>query len=138
MKKIFLFISLFGIFVSELFNPSVLMASETAVSQETISRNEETVYLHGLFAIGKMRSYSCPFEVTKTSSFITIHYLDSLSRIYVEIVDDFGKEVYFNIVEPVANTELLIDISSWDVGLYTLSFTDQSGNCIYGLFKISD
>jgi hypothetical protein len=56
MKKFFLVVSLLRIFGSELLNPSVLLASELTVSDETSSRNEETVYLHGLFAIGQMRS----------------------------------------------------------------------------------
>ena len=138
MKKIFLFISLCGIFGSELFSPCVLLASESAVSQETISRDVETLELQGYFAIGEMRSYACPFEVTKTSSVITIHYLVSLSNICVSIIDDLGEEVYVNIVDPIANTDLFIDISNWKTGVYTLAFSDRSGNCIYGSFKISD
>ena len=138
MKKLFLFISLWGIFGSELFSPSVLLASESTVNNETISRDEETVFLHGLFAIGKMRSLVCPFEVTKSSSFITIHYLVSLSDICVGIIDEYGQEVYLDVIDPIANTQLLIDISDWGTGDYILYFMDSFGNRIYGTFEISD
>ena len=138
MKKLFLFISLFGIFGSELFSPSVLSVSASSVNNETISRNLETVYLHGLFAIADMRSNSCPFEVTKTSSFLYIYYLVSLSGISVEITDESGQEMYSDVVDPIANTQLSIDISSWETGSYILSFTDKSGNCMYGAFKVSN
>ena len=133
MKKIFLLVCLWGIFGSEF---SVLLASESSVSTETNARDEETVYLHGLFAIGQMRSGTCPFEVTKSSSFLTIHYLVSLSRICVAVIDGSGQEVYSEMVDPIANTQLFIDISDWEAGDYTLSFTDNSGNCIYGRFEI--
>ena len=136
MKKIFVFISLWGIIGSVLLSPSILSASESTVSYETISRDEETLELHGLFAIGKMRSGTCPFEVTKSSAFITVHYLVSLSRIGVSIIDEFGQEVYSKVVDPVANTQLFIDISDWETGQYTLTFTDGFGNRIYGTFKI--
>ena len=136
MRKLFLFISLCGIFGSELFCPSVLLASESTVSNETTSRNEETIELHGLFATGNMRSSICPFEVTKTSSFITVYYLVNLSRISVEIIDGLGQTVYSDIVNPIANTELLIDIQDWEAGEYILSFTDSLGNSIVGKFKI--
>ena len=138
MKKLFLFISLLGIFGSELFSPSVSLASGSSVNSETISRDEETVELHGLFAVGKMRSYDCPFEVTKTSLSITIYYLVSLSTISVAVIDGFGQEVYSNLVDPVAGSQLLIPVNNWETGDYILSFMDSFGNRIYGTFEISD
>ena len=131
MKKIFLFISLLGIFGSGIFSPSVLLASESTLSQETTFRDLETMALHGLFATGQIRSYSCPFEVTETSPLITVYYPVSLSNICVTAVNDFGVDVYFNKVDLIANTELYTDSSSWKAGAYTLSFTDSLGNCIY-------
>ena len=138
MKKIFLIISLWGIIGSELLAPSVSFASGLTVSNETRSRDEEIIELHDRLAKGKIRSYDYPYEVTKSSSFITIYYLRSSTDITVAITDESGQAVYSNIVDPVVGTELVIDISHWEAGDYILSFTDPAGNDIYGSFEISD
>ncbi|GHV22774.1 hypothetical protein FACS189428_5320 [Clostridia bacterium] len=108
------------------------------IDTQSFSRTEETLDLQGSFATGVMRSFFSPFQVTKSSSFITVYYLSNLSNIQVEIVDEYGQPVYYNLVNPVSGEQLLIDISNRDTGIYTIYFTNNAGNCIYGEFEILD
>ena len=136
MKKIFLFISLWGLTNTILFVPSVLFASGSNLSSETTFLDEETFILHGLLANGELRSSGCPFEVTITSLSITIHYFVPLVNVCVEITDRFGQAVYSNTADAKADTEWFIDMSDWKAGGYEFSLTDSSGNCIYESFEI--
>ncbi|MDR2805498.1 MAG: DUF3244 domain-containing protein [Dysgonamonadaceae bacterium] len=137
MKKFFLFISLWGIANGGLFAYSVSSVSAMTVASETFCQDEETMELHGYFAIGRMRSLVLPFEVSKNESVLTVHYLLSLDNIEVEIREASGQVVYFETVNAVANGQLSIDVSGWNEGNYNLSFTNSSGNCIDGSFEIS-
>ncbi|MDR0543184.1 MAG: DUF3244 domain-containing protein [Dysgonamonadaceae bacterium] len=138
MKKIFLFISLWGITSSGLFTCSIGCVSAMTINSAIFSQDEETIELHGYFAIGRMRSLVSPFEVTQSASFLTIHYLRSLADIRIEICDTSGQPVYSDTVDTVVNEQLLIDTGSWEDGNYTLVFTNSSGNCVYGSFEISN
>ncbi|MDR1526407.1 MAG: DUF3244 domain-containing protein [Dysgonamonadaceae bacterium] len=140
MKKFFLFISVCGMIGSGLFIHSVELASAMTVNSEIFShsQDEETMELHGYFAIGRMRSIVSPFSVSKNESFLTVHYLLSYNNVNVEVLDASGQCVYFATVNAVANAQLPIDISSWSEGNYNLSFTNSSGECIYGSFEISN
>ena len=139
MRKIFLFISLWGLFGTGLFVPSVLLASESTFSGEITSPDEETFRLHSLLATGQMRSpSSSPFEVTITWVSITIDFFVPLDKVHVEITDTFGQVVYSHTANAEPDTQWLIDMSDWKIGSYTFSLTDSSGNCIDELFEISN
>ena len=139
MKKIFLFISLWGLFGTGLFVPSVLLASELNLSSETISPDDETFELHGYLSTGDLRSPSSPpFEVTITWESITIHYYVPLDKVGVEIIDSFGQVVYSRTADVKPDTRWFIDMNDWKTGNYILSLSDRSGNCIYELFEISN
>ena len=137
MKKIFLFISLWGLFGSGLFVPSVLLASASNVSSETAFPDEDTFELHNYLDIGQMRSTGCSFEVSITWVSITIHYYVPLDRVHVEITDRFGRVVYSHTANVEANSQWFIDMSDWETGDYDFSLTDSSGNCICESFEIS-
>ena len=138
MKKIFLFISLWGLFSTGLLAPSVLLASESNVSSETPFYDEDSFELHNYLDNGQMRSPSCPFEVTITGQSITIHYLVPLDKVHVEITDKLGQVVYSNTANAEADAQWFIDMKEWKPGDYNFSLTDSSRNCVYEPFKIAN
>ncbi|GHV56226.1 hypothetical protein FACS1894182_02340 [Bacteroidia bacterium] len=136
MKKIFLFISLWGIAGSGLFTHSIGLASAMTVNSEIFAQDEETIELHGYFAIGRMRALVSPFNVTLNESVLTIHYLLSAGNVQLDISDASGQLFYSDGIDVIANDQLLIDMSNWEEGTYNLSFTHSSGGIIYGSFEI--
>ena len=139
MKKNFLFISLWGLFGTGLFVPSILLASESNVSSEVTFYDEDNFELHVCLGTGKMRSpSSSPFEVIITWESITIHYFVPLDKVEVEITDTFGRVVYSYTDDVKPDTRWFIDMNDWKAGNYILSLTDSSGNCVYELFEISN
>jgi hypothetical protein len=100
-------------------------------------QNEEVLELHGTLAVGVLRSLVPPVEVSKSSSCITIHYLITMSSpLYLTILDATEASVYTNVLDPVAGEQLVIDISDWSSGDYTLYITNNTGGCLYGDFEL--
>jgi hypothetical protein len=97
---------------------------------------EDEIELFGSLGNGKARSLSYPFMVTKSSSFITVSYLNNLSNIHVEITDEYGQQVYYITVNPIAGNHLLINTFGWDNGNYQIVFSNNNGGSIYGEFDI--
>ena len=98
---------------------------------------KEEVLLAGTLETGMIKSLGIiPFEVWKSSASIDISYLSSLSDITIEIKDESGQILYHSIVNPVSGGQLLIDIQGWATGAYTITFSNETGGCVYGTFTI--
>jgi hypothetical protein len=100
-----------------------------------VGEEEEEIILLGPLENGTIRSIFKPFNVIKNSYSISIYYLQNLSNIDVEIVDDLGQVVYSNNVNATYGENLRIDILNWPAGNYTIHFSNSSGNSICGNFK---
>lgn len=98
---------------------------------------KEEVLLAGTLETGMIKSLGIiPFEVWKSSASIDISYLSSLSSITIEIKDESGQTFYHSIVNPVSGGQLLIDTQGWAIGAYTITFSNETGGCVYGTFTI--
>lgn len=98
---------------------------------------KEEVLLAGTLGTGMIKSLTIiPFDVWKSSTSIEIDYLSNLSNITVEIKSDSGQTFHHSIVNPVSGGQLIIDIQGWAAGNYTITFTNDTGGCVYGAFTI--
>lgn len=116
-----------------------IFANSSKISMKNITGSDikEEVLLAGRLETGMIKSLSIiPFEVWKSSTSIDVAYLKDLSNITVEIKDESGQILYHSIVNPVSGGQLLIDIQGWATGAYTITFSNETGGCVYGTFTI--
>ena len=97
---------------------------------------KEQVALKGDLRKPGIKSGGDPFEVFKDPYFLSIYYLQDLSNISIEILDEFEQVIYSNRVNPSSGGSLYIDISNWPTGYYTLYFEDEFGNSMCGCFEV--
>jgi hypothetical protein len=117
---------------------AILFSSFTSSSIVQSNDEEEDIILQGSLNKSHVKSFTQPFGITKSSSFVTVYYLSNLNNINVSITDEYGETVYSNIVNPITGGQLLIDIFGWDTGNYTIHFSNSAGGHIWGSFEISD
>ena len=111
--------------------------SNVGLGNVSSTDKKEEVLLAGTLETGLVKSLTIiPFEVWKSSTSIDISYLSSLSDITIEIKDESGQILYHSIVNPVSGGQLLIDIQGWATGAYTITFSNETGGCVYGTFTI--
>ena len=60
----------------------------------------------------------------------------NLKNISIEIMDESGEQVYFDVVNPVCGQTLPISILGWEEGIYSITFSNSTGGCVYGEFEI--
>ncbi|GHT13775.1 hypothetical protein FACS189432_02850 [Bacteroidia bacterium] len=130
MKHVLLFV----LFFCGLFSFPPAYSNQTGMNFSGIE--EEEMVLHGSFQNNPLRSLSMPFSVTKTANQIIVDYLQSLTNITLTVLNEYGDVMYYDIVSPSINGQLVINISNWEEGSYTISFSNNSGGCIYGNFEI--
>ena len=142
------FINLFEIYMKTkftsalskmLFTVSAFMLLSGFTFSTTSSQTGNPAYeviLKGKFSNGIPKSLTQDFIVTVDANFINIFYLTDYVDIAIEITDESGQLVYFNYVDPETGKNLLIDISNWQEGSYHISFTNNSGGCVYGDFDV--
>jgi len=119
--------------------PVFMLLSSFSFTSTTQAKDvAKDVVLKGTLHNGILRSSTVDFIVTMYADCINIDYLDDWSNITIEITNESGKLYYENIVDPVSGKSLMIDISDWENGSYQISFTNDSGGCVYGDFDIGD
>lgn len=77
-----------------------------------------------------------PISVYKTDFILKIDFLSTLGDIDIAVYDEFGNYVYRSNVNVIAGDETIINISSWADGEYTIRFTNDVGQIMYGTFMI--
>lgn len=97
---------------------------------------EKQIELAGSLEMIPLRSGGNPFDVTLSSYLINITYLNDLNNITIKIFDETGAIVYQNNVNPVSGEQLLINITNWTEGYYSISFSNDTGGSITGEFEI--
>jgi len=107
-----------------------------SLSSFTTKTDPKPVDLSGAYDKGTQRSLTSDFFVTVDANSINIEYGKDNSNITVEVTAATGQTVYEEEVNPVAGEGLTIDISDWAEGSYHISFTNTSGECIYGDFEV--
>jgi hypothetical protein len=133
-KLIFVFFFIYCSVVS-----ITIFANSSKISRKDIMSSDikEEVLLAGRLETGMIKSISIiPFEVWKSSTSIDVTYLKNLSNITVEIKDESGLTIYHGVVNPVSGQQLLIDIQGWATSAYTITFSNETGGCVYGTFTI--
>ena len=125
--KLFLFTALFL---------SIWIFTDSISANGTSKGNEQQVKLHGSLGGGTPKSSGVPFEVFLSEYSISINFLQDLKNISIEIMDESGEQVYFDVVNPVCGQTLPISISGWEEGIYTITFSNSTGGCVYGEFEI--
>jgi hypothetical protein len=115
---------------------SVSLFNIEALAEESDFDAEDWIDLYGSLTTIPCRSLSMPFQVFKGSSYLAVHYLNSLDNITVKIVGSGGQTVYLNNVNPVAGGQLVIALAGFAGGEYTIVFSSAAGGSICGEFEI--
>jgi len=93
--------------------------------------------LHGKLNQGGPKSIAVPLEAFINPSSLDVVFLQHLSNLSIEIVDEFENRVYYEKnLSPYSGQQLEISIIGWDEGRYTIIFSDSSGGYMYGRFEI--
>jgi hypothetical protein len=134
MTKQFFFLRLF--FSMVLLTSSCCFA--TLSHAERVSYDTETeIAIAGYLAYGQLRSSTSTFlHVTQTSTSIKVTVLIPIGNIAVNIVNGNGEIVYAGQIDASRVGEVLIDISGLRMGIYTIVFTNNQGESLYGIFQI--
>lgn len=69
---------------------------------------------------GGLRPSYDPACATISSSYLTIMYMDDLSNLSIDVVNQSGQTYYSNTVNTVWGGQLSIPVSSWPSGSYTV------------------
>ena len=127
MKRIFWVL----LFFCCLFSPS---KSETMVNDNKNAAKE--INLSGNLSTVKQRSLVQPIQAFITEQFIEIDFNASLGTIVLSMYDETGSAVYQQSVNTYAGQQLLIDITSFDAGQYSIEFINSQNEYFSGDFEI--
>jgi len=131
MKRFFLF----SLFFCCLLSTSVFTLVGETIANKSYDTERE-IDLSGDLASDRLRSLIKPVQafITNQSS-IEVYFNATLGAIDVSIYDDAGNVVYQQSVNATAGQQLLIDISNFDAGEYTIAFVNAQMN-LSGMFEI--
>ena len=121
--------------LSKLFLITIVFVLFSGFTNQTNNTAKE-ILLKGSLYVGQLRSLNQEISVSLDEGFISIYYWVNYVHITIQITDETGQPVYYNVVDPVAGDSLMIDISDWKEGNYTISFSNSSGGCIIGEFEL--
>ncbi|MBK5215875.1 MAG: DUF3244 domain-containing protein [Candidatus Pacebacteria bacterium] len=131
MKKLLLFsFILFTVFI-----PITSQSSNFPLlnQEEDIER---LIDLDGSLAETDQRSLlPTPIIATISTSSINVEFSNNLGIIIVEISSPSGSLIYDNNINTQAQTNLSIDVSGWDGGVYQIRFENSDGRYMYGTFE---
>lgn len=131
------FIQTFLVAVAILFSAVFIDSSAYAADDPPKKMDKaKQVELYGSLIHGTIRSAFTPFIVMQSDDLLTVYCLQNLTDIDLVILDESGQVVYSDIIDPISGGSFTIDIANWAEGYYTLSFSDGSGNSVYGAFEI--
>ena len=129
MKKKLLFTALFFAILCFAYSHSANYVSKCS--------ERGKIDLHGSLNQGGPRSIAVPLEVFLNPYSLDIVFLQHLSNLSIEIVDESENQVYYEKnLSPLNGQQLAISILGWDEGRYTIIFSDSSGGYMYGGFEI--
>ena len=95
------------------------------------------VILFGSLTHGGGRTLDEPFEVSLSQNSIDIYFLQNLSNLTIEVVNESSVQVFYEkSLNPFNGQCLEIGITGWDEGIYTIIFSNNTGGCIYGNFEL--
>jgi len=96
------------------------------------SMKADEVDLAGNYQTGIERSLMVPIQVFINEQTLEVDFNSTVGTVVVSIYDEMGNVVYQQSVNGTAGEQLLIDVSSFDAGNYTIeiqnSKTDLSGS----------
>ncbi len=125
-------VSLFANVSSEFgFNGSRSMSSTKGV--------EEDIELSGSLAENTLKSGFQPISIFKSNDYVRIEILESnLGNVNIKIIDEYGASVYQDNINASIQKELLINISDWKEGNYSIQ-SYKTENCrLEGNFNICE
>jgi len=94
------------------------------------------INLSGNLSTVKQRSLVQPIQAFITEQFIEIDFNASLGTIVLSMYDETGSAVYQQSVNTYAGQQLLIDITSFDAGQYSIEFINSQNEYFSGDFEI--
>ena len=132
MKRFFLF----SLFFCCLLSTSVFTLVGETIANKSYDTERE-IDLSGNLAPVKQRSLSLvqPIQAFIISQSIKADFNTSLGAIDVSIYDETGNVVYQQTVNASAGQQLLIDVSNFAAGEYTIAFVNAQMN-LSGIFEI--
>lgn len=120
------------------FKKDIHIFTETAVNQKGLFMIEEfkrkrggnyskVIMENGFAGMHSMPLASEPMTIFKNSHNLKIE-LFYKEKIKMKVLDGTGLPLYLRKLNPVDAKEILINISDWEDGKYTIVFTDNSSN----------
>jgi hypothetical protein len=98
--------------------------------------DEEEIPLDGDLKPKKIRSLTSPIEAYFTGQYIEINFRANLGTIALSIYDEAGNAVYQQSLTATNGQQLLIPVSDYDSGTYTIVFVDSQNRYLSGNFEI--
>jgi len=117
---------------------SVLCLSHSNLANSVTKCNERgKIDLLGSLNQGGPRSIVTPVEAFLSPYAIDIVFLQNLSNLTIQIVDESENQVYSEKnLSPLNGQQLEISILGWDEGRYTIIISDSGGGYMCGVFEI--
>lgn len=110
--------------------------AQDAPSEKVLSDKKREVRLVGSLKNKKLRSlFPDPVSVMQSSNTLCITFLEDLSNVCVEIADEAGEIMHYDLLSPFCGAECVIDLSGWDNGIYRIVFSTEEGGCLCGEFE---
>lgn len=96
------------------------------------SINADEIDVSGSYLAGSTRSLIKPIQAFISNQSLEVDFNSTVETIVISIYDENGNIVYQQSENATAGQKLLIDISTFDAGNYTIEFensqTNMSGN----------
>jgi len=99
------------------------------------SMKADEIDLNGDSASKSTRSLIAPIQAFITDQTIELDFNSTVGTVVVSIYDETGNAVYQQSVIGIAGQQLLIDVSSFDAGNYTIEIQNSQTN-LSGNFEI--
>ena len=123
---------------NNLFLLFICCLSLTAMSGMNNNRDGKEIDLKGNLAKNTQKSLMQPIQVFITGQFLEVDFNDSLGTIVISIYDEAESAVYQQFVNSYAGQLILIDITSFAEGEYTIEFVNLQGQYLCGSFEIQE
>jgi len=122
------------LFVICLLNVNLISANSDIFTE---TEENDPIDLSGNLPNNSTRSLTSlsPISIFQYQDYIEVGFNSSLGAINVSIYDDEGNVVYQQSINASAGQQLLIDVSDFDAGTYTIEFVNSQAD-LSGDFEI--
>ncbi len=115
----------------------LLLSLVTVANPAYLPGSKEKVRLKGSLGTISVKSLPAtePVEVYYSDTAVEVMFNKSLGNLTITVTGKWGLTVYSNTVNATAGGSLMIPITNWNAGTYTVRITNGQGGCLEGSFE---